>query len=175
MASDSDTRPLPAGTAPNPLRTTAGGFKRADDAADEWLRGLSRRGQLAYGLLMGVRFLASAAYLVFLIGQLLPVAAAQEGGGGTGAGDIMCGSGAGEAISLVFSLAALGLLLVAAFRLVDGVNKKGSSRSDKKQEGNEKVKGAAYSFAGVFALIAFPLLLERLGLSTFECVTFAPW
>jgi hypothetical protein len=115
--------------------------------------------------------LATGSYLVDVVADGMPAASAQAGP----AEDIMCQTGAGDAVSLVFGFAALALLLVAASRLVSGLNKKGSQNKQKIQEGDSQLKGAAYSLGGVFALTAFPLVLEQLGMTTVSCVEFAPF
>lgn len=156
-----------------PPRAAGRALKRADERMDEWVRGLSDRQALAYGAVMFGACVGSAGYIAsVLVPVLIPTAAAQEGGT---AEELMCGTGAGEAISIIFGLFALILSLMAAARFASGMNKRGSARSDKKREGEEQLTGALYSLGGVFVLIGFPLLLERLGLSTISCVTFAPF
>lgn len=115
---------------------------------------------------------ASTALAVLVASSLVPPAAAQSAGQ---AEEIMCQTGAGEAITFGFGLIALLLLVMAGYRGAMGLNNMGSQRSDKKREGQDQIKGAGYSLGGVFALIAFPPLLEQFGLATISCVTFAPF
>jgi len=114
---------------------------------------------------------ASTVLAVSVASSLVPTVAAQSAGQ---AEEIMCQTGAGEAITFGFGLIALLLLVMAGFRGAMGLNK-GSQRSDKKREGQDQIKGAGYSLGGVFALIAFPPLLEQFGLAMISCVTFAPF
>jgi len=86
----------------------------------------------------------------------------------------MCQTGVGEAITLGFGALALFLSVIAAYRAVSGMNKKGSNNKQKKQEGDEQVKGAVYSLGGVFVPTAFPLILDAIGLATISCVSFSP-
>jgi hypothetical protein len=165
-----------AATMATPPRAAWSALQRADDAVGEWLRDLSRRGQLAYGLLMGLGALGSLAYVATLSLRLLVgTAAAQDGGGLDAAGEAMCGSGLGQAITIAFGFLAGIMVLVGVARGATGFQKMGSARSDKKQEGKEQMKGAAYAFGGVFFLIMAPGLLELIGLSTFSCVNLAPF
>jgi len=159
----------------NPPRAAWGALQRADGAVDEWLRGLSRREQLAYGLLMGLGALGSLAYVAALSLRLLVGTAAAQDGGLDAAGQAMCGSGLGQAITIAFGFLAGIMVLVGVARGAAGFQKMGSARSDKKREGEEQMKGAAYAFGGVFFLIMAPGLLELIGLSTFSCVNLAPF
>jgi hypothetical protein len=143
--------------------------QRIDAALDRGLDRLSRRALrvTGYGVLG-----ATAVGGVLVVNLLTPAVAAQSAGQ---AEEIMCQTGAGSAITIAFGLIALLLLIVAGYRGALGLNKLGSSRSDKKREGQSQIKGAGYSLGGVFALIAFPPLLEQVGLATISCVSFAPF
>jgi hypothetical protein len=154
-------------------RTVRRTVRAFDDRFQVWIRDLSHRGRVGY---TSALLTAMVAVGVHLVGVLLPAlvgrAAAQSAGQ---AEEIMCETGAGDAVTLLFGGLALLLLVVAAVRLTSGLNKKGSQRSDKKREGDEQLKGAGYSVGGVFALTAFPLILEQIGLATISCVEFAPF
>lgn len=155
-----------------PPRSGGRALKRADERMDEWIHGLSDRQALAYGAAMLGGCLASAWHLVTVaVPVLLPTAAAQAGD----ADQIMCGSGLGAAITLGFTFLAAIMVLVGIGRGVTALQKMGSARSDKKREGKEQLKGAAYSFGGVFLLMMAPGLLEYLGLATFSCVEIVPF
>jgi len=143
--------------------------RRFDRAVDGWLAQLSVRGLHLVG--RGSLALTAVAGLV-IVNLLTPSVAAQSAGE---AEEIMCQTGAGSAITFAFGLIALLLLIVAGYRGAMGLNKLGSSRSDKKREGQGQIKGAGYSLGGVFALIAFPPLLEQIGMATISCVSFAPF
>ena len=157
----------------NTVAALNGRLRRIDHRIDAWISGLSQRGLLAYTgamitMMVGVGSHLAGIVVPAVIGRVSAQGASQ-------AEEIMCQTGAGNAVTLLFGGLALLLLLVAGIRLTSGLNKKGSQRSDKKREGDEQLKGAAYSVGGVFALTAFPLILEQIGLSTISCVQFAPF
>jgi hypothetical protein len=156
-------------TATPPVRTAQRTVRGIDAEVDRSLDRLSERTLLAIGWgTIG----ASTVLAVGVASSLVPTVAAQSAGQ---AEEIMCQTGAGEAITFGFGLIALLLLVMAGFRGAMGLNNMGSQRSDKKREGQDQIKGAGYSLGGVFALIAFPPLLEQFGLATISCVTFAPF
>jgi hypothetical protein len=154
-------------------RTVSRTVRAFDDRFQVWIRDLSRRGHIGYTSALLTAMVAVGVHLVeTLLPALVGRAAAQSAGQ---AEEIMCETGAGDAVTLLFGGLALLLLVVAAVRLTSGLNKKGSQRSDKKREGDEQLKGAGYSVGGVFVLTAFPLILEQIGLATISCVEFAPF
>lgn len=149
-------------------RRTVAWLHHLNDRADSLLARQSHRTLRATGAMLT----ATALLLVWTLTlRVVPLAAAQGGG----ADDLMCGTGAGQAVTLLFGVLGLALALVAAFRAVTGLNDMGSARSDKIRQGQDKLKGAGLSMGGVFVLIAFPALLEAVGISTFSCVTFSPF
>lgn len=148
-------------------------IRRFDHRLDAWITGLSRRGLVVYAGAMGALMVGIGSHLIALVAPAVIGRVSAQGA--SQAEEIMCQTGAGNAVTLLFGGLALLLLLVAGIRLTAGLNKKGSQRSDKKREGDEQLKGAAYSVGGVFALTAFPLILEQIGLSTISCVQFAPF
>ena len=143
--------------------------RRFDERYAAWLAGLSQTGQRAHAAVLGVGLFVGANVV---LGMLTPTVAAQTG---TAAEDVMCQTGAGDAVTFLFGGLALLLLIVAGLRVVSGLNKKGSQNKQKIQEGDAQVKGGAYSLGGVFVLTAFPLILEQIGLATISCVTFSPF
>jgi len=149
------------------------GFQRADNRAHALIEGLSGPGLVAYAVAMIVMMVGVGGYLFATVSPAVVGRVSAQSAGE--AEEIMCQTGAGDAVTLLFGGLALLLLLVAGIRLTSGLNKKGSQRSDKKREGDEQLKGAAYSVGGVFALTAFPLILEQVGLATISCVQFAPF
>ena len=151
----------------------SGSVRRMDRRVHRAIEGLSRRGIVAYAAAMLITMVVVGSHLLaVLMPAVVGRASAQSAGQ---AEEIMCQTGAGDAVTLLFGGLALLLLLVAGVRLTSGLNKKGSQRSDKKREGDGQLKGAAYSVGGVFALTAFPLILEQVGLATISCVEFAPF
>lgn len=156
-------------TATTPFTGASRAIRGIDARVDRSLDRLSEQMLLALG--WGA-LVTSTVLAVFVASSLVPTAAAQSAGQ---AEEIMCQTGAGEAITFGFGLLALLLLVMAGYRGAMGLNNMGSQRSDKKREGQDQIKGAGYSLGGVFALIAFPPLLEQFGLATISCVTFAPF
>lgn len=156
-----------------PIRAVRRGLERGDDQVDRWIDELSTRGRAAYVVGVGTAIGTAGVYLTSVLSPLIIGRVAAQSAGQ--AEEIMCQTGAGNAITLLFGGFALLMLVVAAMRLMSGLNKKGSQRSDKKREGDEQLKGAGYSVGGVFALTAFPLILEQIGLATISCVQFAPF
>ncbi|MFD1514502.1 hypothetical protein [Halomarina rubra] len=148
-------------------------IRRFDHRLEVWITDLSRCGLVAYAGAMCALMVGVGSHLIALV--VPAVIGRVSAQGASQAEEIMCQTGAGDAVTLLFGGLALLLLLVAGIRLTSGLNKKGSQRSDKKREGDEQLKGAAYSVGGVFALTAFPLILEQIGLSTISCVQFAPF
>lgn len=162
-------------TVAKPFRAVRSALQRVDAALDAFVAGLGRKGTATYALIMGSIFAVSAGYLASVLSRMLVPVVAAQAGGGTAAEEIMCQTGAGEAITLAFVGGALLLTVVAGWRLMLGLNKRGSNNKQKKQEGDEHLKGVLYSLGGVFALTAFPLILQYVGLATIHCVTFSPF
>lgn len=128
----------------------------------------TRRGARRAGLM-----LASSLVAVTTYGSRIAVA--QEGGGGGGdISGLVCGTGAGNAITLVFGVMALAFTALGIAQGALAVNSyKGSSQGSQSASKSKGVS-AAGSFGAVFLLAAGPEILNFIGLSTFDCVSFLP-
>lgn len=95
------------------------------------------------------------------------VASAQ---GASAASGVACGTGLGDLLRLGLGILVLMFAMLALVRLMMGVNNKGSTRSDKKQEGNEQIKGAGFTAAAVFIPAIAAGAFSYAGIPFFSCV-----
>lgn len=129
--------------------------------------------------LVSIRGMQFVMFVGALFVLAVPVAAQGGGGGGGGGGSsgiayqIICGSNLGVLLSGLFTLLTLGLIATSVWRGGNGVRKMSDPRPKKKQEGREEAKGGMWALAGALGIGVAPQLFSSLGLTVFDCITFA--
>lgn len=126
--------------------------------------------------LVSIRGLQFVMFVGALFVLAVPVAAQGGGGGGGSSGiayQIICGSNLGVLLSGLFTLLTLGLIATSVWRGGNGVRKMSDPRPKKKQEGREEAKGGMWALAGALGIGVAPQLFSSLGLTVFDCITFA--
>ncbi|RBI59936.1 hypothetical protein DMJ13_19740 [halophilic archaeon] len=98
---------------------------------------------------------------------------AQDGGSGGKAGQLMCQAGLGQLLTIGFGLLTILLVVTGVFRIGNGFRKLSDPRSQKKSEGRQGIAGGALAFVGALVVGAAPALLQAIGLSTPQCVSFS--
>lgn len=86
------------------------------------------------------------------------------------AAGMLCDSGLGSLVALALGALVIYLVLMAAFNGTIAFKALGSSRSEKKREGRERLKGAGINFAGAFFPAIFGLALDTAGIGAFSCI-----
>lgn len=86
------------------------------------------------------------------------------------AAGMLCGTGGGVLLSLLFGALALLSLLAMAIKAWSATQNMGSPRKDKKQKGREQLKDAGFSGVGVIVPGVIGVVLDTLGIGVFSCI-----
>lgn len=86
------------------------------------------------------------------------------------AGSLMCSTGIGPILGLVFGGAALVSLILFAWMFTTAFIKKGQATSEATKEARNRFKNSAWALGGFFAPAAIGLILNRLGVQMLSCI-----